>query len=134
MKKIELWYVGNIADVVNTTIMLHNMMVAERIDNDECECESFYAFSDNLEAEEQTRLCNDVEQEQHDVNCRMAEMDLHRHFYEMHNADRHVLTSQQKAVLDAMRFQYAQRRWECLYDRAEHHRLRDACIEQLAST
>ena len=113
--------------------MLHNMMVAQRIDNDESECESFYAFPGNLEAVEEERVY-DEEQEQHDVNRRMAEMDLHRHFYAMHNNERHVLTEQQRAVLDAMRFQYAQRRWECLYDRAEHHRLRDACIEQLASS
>ena len=57
-------------------------------------------------------------------------MDLHRHFYDMHNIERYVLTDQQKGVLDAMQFQYAQQRWECLYDRSEHHRLIDACFEQ----
>lgn len=32
VRKIELWYVGDIDAVVNTTIMLHNMMVAQRPD------------------------------------------------------------------------------------------------------
>ena len=73
---MELWYVGNIANVVNTTIMLHNMMVAQRIDNDEIKCELFYALPANLEVDKEGQECND-EQEQHDLNCRMAEMDLH---------------------------------------------------------
>ncbi len=132
VRKIELWYVGDIGAVVNTTIMLNNLMVAQWIDNDEYECESFYAFG-NLEAEEQQRDCNN-EQEQRDVDRRMAEIDLHRRLYDTTDAGRHTLTDQQKAVLDSTRFQYAQRRWECLYDRTEHHRLRDAGIEQLASS
>ncbi|KAI2503188.1 Ribosomal protein-like protein [Fragilaria crotonensis] len=41
VRKIELWYVGDIGALVNTAIILHNMMVAQRIDNDETECESF---------------------------------------------------------------------------------------------
>ena len=49
-------------------------------------------------------------------------------------SERQELTNQQKAVLDSLRFQYAQRRWQCLYDRTEHHRLRDACIEQISSS
>ena len=134
VKKIELWYVGDIADVVNTTIMLHNMMVAHRIDNDEYECESFYAFSGSWEADDdEERVCTN-EQEQQYVNRRMAEMDLHRHFHDMHNNANNALTNRQKEVLHTLRFQYAQRRWECLYDRNEHHRLRNACIEHLATS
>jgi hypothetical protein len=107
-------------------------MVAQRIDNKKTKCESFYDVPANLAVNEEEWEHND-EQEQHDVNCRMVEMDLHRRFYDMHNNERHVLTDQQKGVLDAMQFQCAQRRWECLYDRAKHHRLRDTCIEQLSS-
>ena len=99
MRKIELWYVGDIGAVVNTTIMLHNMMVAQQIDNDEYECESFYAFG-NLEAEERQCDCNN-EQEQRDVDRRMAEIALHRRLYETTDAGRHTLTDQQKAVLDS---------------------------------
>jgi hypothetical protein len=55
VRKIELWYVSDIGAVVNTTIMLHNMMVAQRINNDEYEeCESFYAFGSS-EVEERQR-------------------------------------------------------------------------------
>ena len=134
VRKIELWYVSDIGAVVNTTIMLHNMMVAQRINNDEYEeCESFYAFGSSEVEERQRDDCVINEQEQHYVDRRMAEIDLHRRMYATTDADSQLLTDQQKAVLDSTRFQYAQRRWECLYDRTEHHRLRDACIEQLAS-
>jgi hypothetical protein len=53
VKKMELWYVGDIANVVNTTTMLHNMMVSQRINNDEIECESFFAFPANLEVDKE---------------------------------------------------------------------------------
>ena len=42
VKKIEFWYIGDIASVVNTCIILHNMMVANRIDSGEVESEAFY--------------------------------------------------------------------------------------------
>ena len=109
--------------------MLHSMMVAHRIDNDESECESFYAFSAHTEADNE-RECHN-EQEQLDVNRRLVELDLHRRLYDVPNAERNVPTPQQKMVIDGMRFQYAQRRWECLYDRDEHHRLRNACMDAL---
>lgn len=100
VKKIELWYVSDIANVVNTAIMLHNMMVAYRIDNDEMECESFYAFSAAHDTEvvndEQQCEGNNNEQEQLDVNRRLAEMDLHRRLYDVPNADRTALTTQQR--------------------------------------
>ena len=136
VKKIELWYVSDISDVVNTAIILHNMMVGYRIDNDETECESFYAFSAAHDTEvvddEEHREGNNNEQEQLDVNRRLAEMDLHRRLYDnVPNAERNDLTTQQRKVLDGLQFQYAQRRWECLYDRVEHHRLRNACMDAL---
>ena len=40
VRKIEMWYLGDIACVVNTCIVLHNMMVSHRIDNDEVELEA----------------------------------------------------------------------------------------------
>ena len=81
VRKIELWYVSDIGAVVNTTIMLHNMMVAQRIDNDEYECESFYAFGSSEVEERQRDDCVINEQEQHYVDRRMAEIDLHRRMY-----------------------------------------------------
>ena len=54
VKKMELlWYVGDNANVVNTTIMLHNTMVAQRIDNKKTKCESFYDVPANLEVNEE---------------------------------------------------------------------------------
>jgi hypothetical protein len=40
--KVEMWFVTEISSVVATCLMLHNMMVAHRLDNNEEESEDFY--------------------------------------------------------------------------------------------
>jgi hypothetical protein len=42
LTRIELWHIGEITDVVGTCMILHNMMVAHRMDNDEEEAADFY--------------------------------------------------------------------------------------------
>ena len=129
--KIEMWYVSDIACVVNTCIMLHNMMVSHRIDNDDVESEALYVYDGHLENDEgNTVAAGGLEPEQQHVNRRMAEMELHRQLYEINRGDGH-LSYQQKAMIDSLRFQYVQRRSECLYNAEEHHRLKNACMDEL---
>jgi hypothetical protein len=45
MKKIEMLYVGDISSMMHTCIILDNMMVAHRMQNDEIENEDFYLNS-----------------------------------------------------------------------------------------
>jgi Plant transposon protein len=52
VKKTEMWYVGDIACVVNTSIMLYNMMVSHRINNDEVKSEAVYVYDGCLENDE----------------------------------------------------------------------------------
>ena len=95
VKKIELWYVGDIACVVNTCIMLHNMMVSHRIDNDEVETEAVYVYDGRLENDERNIApAAGLEAEQQHVDRRTAEMELHWQLYEINRGDSH-LTYQQ---------------------------------------
>ncbi|KAI2506757.1 Ribosomal protein-like protein [Fragilaria crotonensis] len=131
VRKIEMWYVGDIACVVNTCIMLHNMMVSHRIDTDEVESEVLYVYDGRLETDEQDIAPGaGLEPEQQHVNRRAAEMELHQQLFEINRQDCH-LSYQQKAIIDSLRFQYVQQRWECLYNLEEHHRLKNACMDQL---
>ncbi len=129
VQKIELWYIGDISSVVNTCIILRNMMVANRIDSGEVESDAFYVYDITIKD-----VATTEEAERAHVNRRVAEMELHKHLYGMNNAD---LARQNRndpeaaAILEFMRLQYIQRRWECLYDAQEHHRLRGAIIDHL---
>jgi hypothetical protein len=71
-----------------------------------------------------------LEAEQQLVNRRMAEMELHRQLYKINRGECH-LSYQGKAIIDPLRFQYVQQRWEGSYNSEEHHRLRNACINEL---
>jgi hypothetical protein len=129
LTRIELWYIGEITDVVDTCMILHNMMVAHRMDNDEKEAADVYLQNPY---ERQITINDGREQEQEQVDRRMAEMDMNRALY---NAARitnlNHLTKKQEAILESRRFQYVQERWESLYNKDEHHRLRKAIMEEL---
>ena len=71
------------------------------------------------------------EAEQAHVNRRVAEMDLHRHLYGINNAAIVHRNDQDAAYIDALKLQYVQRRWECLYDVEEHLRLRGAIMDHI---
>jgi hypothetical protein len=53
---------------------------------------------------------NGHEQEQEQVDRRMAEMDLHRALYNARITDLNHLTKRQEAILESHRFQYMCRR------------------------
>jgi hypothetical protein len=140
VKKIEMWYVGDISSVMHTCIILHNMMVAHRMQNDEIESEDFYLYGGDDETggengddgdDDDDANANENEPEQVHVNRRVAEMSLHRRLHELNNSASVHCNHQERAIVDSLKFQYAQRRWDCLYDGAEHNRLREACMEQL---
>ena len=136
VRKIELWYVGDIANVVNSCICLHNMMVANRmVAMGDKESEEFYAFpamgSWSQQSDDNSNdLDRQEEPEQAYVNRRVAEMNLHANLYNTNHHDERI-SDRERQVLESLRFQYVQRRWECLYDANEHARLRDAIMKEL---
>ena len=135
VRKIELWYVGDIANVVNSCICLHNMMVANRMAMGDEESEEFYAFPamgswSQQSDDDSNDLDGQEEPEQAYVNRRVAEMNLHANLYNTNHHDERI-SDRERQVLESLRFQYVQRRWECLYDANEHARLRDAIVNEL---
>jgi hypothetical protein len=129
--KNELWYVRDIGNVVKCCLCLHNMMVATRMAQDEEESEEFYAFPGLGPGDDTESGGLADEEEQVYVNRRVAEMQLHAQLYETNNEQDHRITDRERQVLESLRFQYVQRRWECLYDLQEHHRLRDSIMKHI---
>jgi Plant transposon protein len=128
LTRIELWYIGEITDAVDTCMILHNMMVAHRMDNDEEEAADFYLQNPY---ERQITINDGREQEQEQVDRRMADMEMNRALYNARITNLNHLTKKQEAILESRRFQYVQERWEGLYNKDEHHRLRKAIMEEL---
>ena len=97
------------------------------MDNDEEEAADFYLQNPY----ERQSMNVGHEQEQEQVDRRMAEMDLSRALYNARITNLNHLTKKQEAILESRRFQYVQERWEGLYNKDEHHRLRKAIMEEL---
>jgi Plant transposon protein len=131
VKKVELWYVSDIANIVKCSLCLHNMMVATRMAQGEEESEEFYAFPGLAQDEDDMDGGLADEAEQVYVDRRVAEMQLHEELYGTNNHQDHRMTDRERQVLESLRFQYVQRRWECLYDLQEHHRLRNAIMQHI---
>jgi hypothetical protein len=132
VRKREFWYLTNICSVVNICIMLHNMMVANRIESGDNESNAFYLYDATIDDNATTI----EEAEQEHVNRRVAEMELHKNLYGINTDERlhrHNEDVANAATLKSLRFQYVQRRWECLYDAKEHRRLRNAILNQINS-
>jgi len=128
-KKNEQWYLKDIAAIVYTCILLHNMMVATRIENDEREDENFYLLSSDSTSDDESIIEPDDPEQEYVDRCH-AEMTFHRQLFATNNTG-NERTRQQQEELDMIRFDYAQHRWECLYDHVEHERLRNACMDEL---
>ena len=75
VKCIKMWYMGDISSVMHTCVILHNMMVAKRMEDNEMESKFFYKFSGN-DGDDGNSTHN--EPEQLHVNHRVAELDLHQ--------------------------------------------------------
>jgi hypothetical protein len=112
------------------------MMVAHRIDSGDEESDAIYLHDDiNFMDDDVTRVAQEAEQEH--VNRRVAEMELHKQLYgvnteEMqHRRNDDVVHAQ---ILKPLKFQNLQRRWECLYDADEHHRLRNAIMDEIGQS
>ena len=75
VRKLEQWYVHEIKDIIETCVILHNMMVEERMDRDEPEDRSWYEYRDN---EEDGGNNNNLDPAVEYVQRQEAELDLHR--------------------------------------------------------
>lgn len=109
-------------------------MVADRMATGDEESEDFYAFPGMLDGNESdddgANMEGPEEPEQAYVDRRVAEMNLHAHMFNTTHHDERI-SDHERQVLESLRLQYVQRRWECLYDPNEHARLREAIMNEL---
>ena len=73
MRPFELWFVKDIACIVETMVMLHNMMVEQRISRDEPENSDWYEYSASLEQDD-NQMDVDVDPDEEFVQRRNAEI------------------------------------------------------------
>jgi len=130
VKPVEQWYVEDIGDMVTTCLILHNAMVAHRVQTNTKENVDFYdAPTNDIDL---PPPAHQLEEEA--VNCLNAEMEALRAMEESTAAvDVIPLYTQQKRKKQShsTQLQYTHQRWEGLYDPVEHDWLRRAIIQQL---
>lgn len=109
-------------------------MVASRMTQDEEESEDFYAFPGLAARGDDTPVAGGVADEAEQqvyVDRRAAEMHLHAQLYGTNNQQDDTMTDRERRILESLRLQYVQRRWECLYDLDEHLRLHDSIMDHI---
>lgn len=129
-KPLEFFYEEDIRNVVETCIVLHNMMVETRVRRNEEESLDWYvAREEEDEAYEVPLLLSNVPPvvpKPPTVKERIDEVALQWPDEQAHPERAAVI----KALL-ADHFTNLQDEWRALYDRQKHYELRDAIIEQL---
>jgi len=147
VKDVEQWYVSDITEAVETCVILHNMMVQQRVDRDEQELHDWYEYNNNDAPTDNNYINNNddpihnnninnndapVDPAEEFVERQRAETDLHQRlqelFYDGPAIDVEVENYQQQRILFNFRQEVINRRWECLHDSSEFFRLRDAII------
>jgi hypothetical protein len=128
-RPVEGWFVDEIKKSVEACIMLHNMMVVERVERDEQEGVGWYEVQDSLTEEEEV---NPTDQALEDHNRLEAEAYVRqrlRHSFYSGNQEVEVITRDNATELQHV----ANRRWDRLYDTDTHFDLRNAIRRQVAS-
>jgi Plant transposon protein len=136
-KPIEYWFIEEINHIVNATIILHNMMVAHRIDSDEIDSADFYE-SPGLEDEDYN---GDVE-DQEMVNAIRLRTEIttlvnnEAAYAAIINTDGTYEDTNHRLLMSSanflsLRLETVERRWGVLHDVENHRTLRNAIIEQV---
>lgn len=131
-RKVELWYVEDIHQVVMACVVLHNMMVAERVARDEEEHSSLYVTI----PEDVTPHEPEQEDPIHEAAARReAEADLHQRLLNMARGPAPLQSPCNEEMQRTNRVleRAISMRWKSLYDRDGHHRLREAIKDELQS-
>jgi hypothetical protein len=135
VRKIEQWYVSDIKDIIEACVVLHNMMVEERMNRDEAEDRGWYDYKED-EMEEQERDALDPAMEH--VLRQDAEMQLHRRlqnaFYDGPAINIDEVNYQRNQQLFNPRQEACNKRWDMLHDYDEHFCFREALMWQVHET
>jgi hypothetical protein len=117
-RPMELWYQDDIRNIVDTTIILHNMMVEVRLSRDQVEASDWY----EMEAEG-TETNND-----NSVHIPQEEAQQEPPIVERQEAVQATWSAALKH-----KFAAAQLEWDGLYNRDSHFALRASIVAQLES-
>ena len=132
VRKIEQWYVEDIKKIIESCVILHNMMVEERMDRGEQENSGWYEYREE-DAQEQDSLDPAMEY----VQRQEAEMRLHRQLQEAFYTGPAINVSdqnyQRQRQLFNLREMAINRRWDTLHDGREYFRLRDSIMREVHS-
>ena len=129
----ELWFRDDIANIVHCCVVLHNMMVEERVSRSEIERAGFYELSNS---EDDLPLEGDEAEET--VGRQIAELNIIRRIEEAFFANGTTLPLHERVDVNLLQMTElhaaAQRRWDKLYDGVAHMRLRHSIMDQLQLT
>ena len=123
-KLIELWSKIDITNVVFATIILHNMMVKQRTERKEVESADWYDCKDIYDAEEEVEV-SDIDDDDHANDAAPCNRS-------MLNTSQEVMVGSPQTMARAR--ESASARYDLLYNKEEHHRLRKAIIRELDSS
>lgn len=124
VKAVEQWYIEDITTIVQSCIILHNMMVEVRLNRDEEEDYTWYDFNNNInENNNSTTVDPAIEF----VEWQEAERALHQRlqeaFYDGPAVDVDDNNYKRRQELLNFRQEVINRRWDCLYSKTEHFEL-----------
>ena len=131
VKHIEFWYLEDISSIVETTIIMHNMMVAHRMERDENERSDWYEFpeqddeafpEDDPDREHVVQLRHEVEQ--------IRQIQVANFGHDAASANIHLEILRRDVNLSSVRQATVAQRWARLYDARGHNRLREAIMDQ----
>jgi hypothetical protein len=146
VKAVEQWYIKDITTIVQSCIILHNMMVEVRLNRDEEEDYTWYDFNNNINDNN-----NNINENNNNINenNNSTTVDPAIEFVERQEPERALHQRLQEAFYDGpavdvddnnykrrqellnFRQEVINRRWDCLYSKTEHFELRDTIINQL---
>ena len=114
-RPIEQWFLSDINRIVESTIILHNMMVEHRVERNQKESTSFYAINDDHEEPEPIEYDAEMENIQQQNDQRDINMRLEDQYY--HGS---AMRMEQLAEIATESAQICNERWAKLYNRADH--------------
>ena len=132
VRPVEQWYVEDITRIVETCVVLHNMMVEERILRDEAELSDWYEFKESTES-------NECDPEAEFAERQVAEINLHSRLQQLFyrgpaiTLDEGFDSSGTKFYND-IRVATVLRRWDTLHSQEDHFKLRTSIMNQLYSS
>ncbi|MCU0336748.1 MAG: transposase, partial [Sediminibacterium sp.] len=129
-KDVEEFYLSTMNDIVITCILLHNMMVSHRVENDQLESEDYYLFDDDEKInEEQPDIAEEIV-ERKDAELRMLlAMDNLYNTSSISNLAAEEEFTRQKWF--SFYKEVSLLRWKQLYNPHKHYVLRECIINQL---